>query len=169
MPLEGTGRHQALLEALARYVEDSADFGALVLLGSFAKGTADAVSDVDLFFITYRGRFEQAWAHRHELHVTGALVHWDEMEDELAEVGGHRWVTTDLVLVESVISAPQGGARLAAPFKVYGGDSSLVDAFPKRLPVGPGDMTDEGAHPVDVAYDAFKKAVRGGCSIERSS
>jgi hypothetical protein len=58
MSLTNTSRQDALLERLSEYVEGSADIGALVLVGSFANRAAGALSDLDLFFITYQGRFE---------------------------------------------------------------------------------------------------------------
>lgn len=90
----------------------------MVVLGSFARGTADSVSDLDLSFITYEDTFLHAWARRRELHITGAVVAWDEFGPEDRLVAGHRWLTADVVLIESVISAPKGGGRLAEPFTV---------------------------------------------------
>jgi hypothetical protein len=77
MSLTDTSRQDALLRHLSEYVEDSAAIGALVVVGSFANEAADALSDLDLFFITYQGRFEDAWDRRRDLHVTGAIVEWD--------------------------------------------------------------------------------------------
>lgn len=167
MLLRDTSRQQVLLDALASHVHDSPNIGALVLVGSFANGTADAVSDLDLFFITYDDHFEDSWARRHDLHLTGALVHWDQQDQERPEVAGHRWVTPDLVVVECVVSSPQGGARLASPFKFYAGAEALVDGFPKREPIDRSDMTDEDTHPIDIVYDVFKKAVREAAAGER--
>ncbi|MGH2737156.1 MAG: nucleotidyltransferase domain-containing protein [Actinomycetota bacterium] len=160
MSLKDTTRQEAILERLTRCVEKSPDIGAMLLVGSFASGTADVVSDLDLFLITYEGRFEQAWKRRDELHVTGAIVHWDEQAGEPHSVAGHRWVTPELVLVESVISAPRDGARLAAPFKLVVGDTRLVENFPRRPPIDRSEMTDEATHPVDSAYEELKEAVR---------
>lgn len=154
----------ALVEGLARYVEASPHIGAMVLVGSFANGTADAMSDLDLIFLVHEGHFEPAWRRREELHVTGSVIHWDEHGGESNEephgVGGHRWITPDLVVVESVVSTPQGGGRLAEPHKLVVGDPRLVQGFPKRPPIDRAEMTDEGAHAVDVAYGKFKDAVR---------
>jgi hypothetical protein len=160
MSSNDTTRQDRLLQRLARYVDESADLGAMLLLGSFASGTADAVSDIDLFLIAYEGRFEQAWARRTEWHVTGAIVDWDESEGEPRSVAGHRWLTPDLVLVESIITAPRNGGRLAEPFKLVAGEARLVDEVPRRPPIERSEMTGEGAHPVDIAYEELKKAVR---------
>jgi predicted nucleotidyltransferase len=158
MSLTNTSRQDALLERLSEYVEGSADIGTLVLVGSFANRAADALSDLDLFFITYQGRFEGAWHRRRDLHVTGAIVEWD-LDPPGAAVGGHRWLSPDLVLVEAVISGPDGGGRLAEPFRLVRGDPQLLKWFPRREPDEADEMTAVD-HPVDIAYDAFKKAVR---------
>ena len=160
MPPDTTTRQEGVLDRLAQYVEQSADIGAMVVLGSFAKGTADALSDLDLFFITHQDRFQEAWERRRDLHVTGAIVHWDHGDEEGAPVAGHRWLSPDLVLVESVISAPQGGGRLAEPLRLVAGDSGLVESFPRRPTVTRTEITDINGHPVNVAYDGFKRAVR---------
>ena len=160
MELQSTTRQHALLQTLADHVNTSPNIGALVVLGSFANRTADAVSDLDLFFIAYDGHFQDAWERRRELHVTGAIVEWDELAPDSGPVAGHRWLTPDVVLVESVISVPEGGGRLAEPFKVVAGDAELVVNFPRRPAVQRAEMTSAEDHPVDVAYDALKKAVR---------
>jgi hypothetical protein len=159
MSLTDTSRQVAVLEHLSEYVDGSVAMGALVVVGSFASRTADAVSDLDLFFITYKGRFEDAWNRRRDLHVTGAIVEWDLVDAQGDAVGGHRWLSPDLVLVEAVISGPDGGGRLAEPFRLVTGDPQLLKGFPRREPVETDDMTAVD-HPVDIAYDAFKRAVR---------
>jgi predicted nucleotidyltransferase len=161
MPLTNTSRQDGLLERLGDYVEASPAIGTLVVVGSFAAGNADAVSDLDLFFVTYPDRFEDAWNHRHELHVTGALVEWDVLEPASQRVGGHRWLSLDLVLVEAVISESDGGGRIAEPFRLVRGDPELLDQFPRREAIDVNEMSANG-HPIDVAYDAFKQAVREG-------
>ncbi|MGH2699060.1 MAG: hypothetical protein ACRDJL_07665 [Actinomycetota bacterium] len=160
MSLSNTTRQETLLERLAHYVERSPSLGAMLAIGSFANGTADAVSDLDLYLIAYEGRFKQAWRSRNELHVTGSIVDWDEMDGELRGVAGHRWVTPELVVVESVISSPRDGGRLADPFKLIVGDIRLVEGFPRRPRIDRSEMTGDQAHPVDVAYEELKKAVR---------
>jgi UTP:GlnB (protein PII) uridylyltransferase len=67
MSLTDTCRQDALLTRLSEHVEDSVAIGALVVVGSFASRTADAVSDLDLFFITYRGHFKDVWNRRRDL------------------------------------------------------------------------------------------------------
>jgi hypothetical protein len=135
MSLTDTRRQDALLKRLSEHVEDSVAFGALVVVGSFASRTADAVSDLDLFFITYRGRFKDVWNRRRDLHVTGEIVEWDLLNANADAVGGHRWISPDLVLVEAVISEPDGGGRIAEPFELVTGDPQLLKGFPRRKPV----------------------------------
>lgn len=159
MSMTDTTRQDALLEGLADYVEASAAIGALIVVGSFAAGTADAVSDLDVFFPTYPGRFEDAWNHRRDLHITGSVIEWDVLDEQRDVVAGHYWLSPDLVLVEAVISEPDGGGKLAEPFTFVRGDPELLEQFPRRGPIDASEMTAAG-HPVDVAYDALKRAVR---------
>ena len=161
MSLTDTSRQHAVLERLSEYVEGSAAIGALVVVGSFASRTADAVSDLDLFFITYRDHFEDAWTRRRDLHVTGAIVEWDVQDAQGDAVGGHRWLSPELVLVEAVISEPDGGGRITQPFELVTGDPQLLKGFPRRGSVE-ADETTTVDHPVDIAYDEFKRAVREG-------
>jgi predicted nucleotidyltransferase len=167
MSLTEESRQDAVLKQLAEYVEESAVIGAMVVVGSFAAGTADAVSDLDLFFITYQGRFEDAWNRRRDLHVTGAIVEWDLLDAQDHPVGGHHWLSPELVLVESVISGPHGGGRLTEPLRLVAGDPELLHGFPRRAPIQDDEMTDVEQHPVDIAYDAFKRAVRERASSRR--
>jgi hypothetical protein len=153
-------RQGPAVRLLADHVAASPHFGAAVLVGSFARGDADAVSDVDLLLITYEGHFRSAWETRQQLHVNGSLVAWDEQREDLPEVGGHRWLTPDLVLFEALISAPFGGGRLAKPYRLLTGEESLLAAFPQRRPIDRSEMCSREAHPVGVAYDRLKVAVR---------
>ena len=83
---------------------------------------------------------------------------WD-IYDQRGGVGGHRWLTPDLVFVECVITALKGGGRLARPDQVVAGDEAVVGSMPSRPHVEDAGMTMEG-HAVEVAYDTFKRAVR---------
>lgn len=85
------------------------------------------------------------------------MATWDQSRGEL--VGGHRWLTPDLILFESVISAPFGGGRLTEPYALFTGDSELVAAFPKRPPIERAEMVPD-LHPVELAYEKLKSAVR---------
>lgn len=128
-------------------------------MGSLAAGTADAASDIDLIICTRPGRFADAWAARHELHATGALVSWDDHRQAGTEIAVHRWVTPDLVLVEALYAAPGSGARLAQPWKLITGDHDTAAAFPARPPIHRSEMNRDAAHPVDQAFDDLKLAL----------
>lgn len=71
-------RQGPTIQRLADYITESPHFGAALLVGSFAEGRADALSDVDLIFIVNEGHFRKAWELRGNLHVTGALIAWDQ-------------------------------------------------------------------------------------------
>jgi hypothetical protein len=51
-------------------------FLGIVLLGSFARGEADDLSDVDFAVYAVEGEFEAAWEQRHRLHPANASC-WD--------------------------------------------------------------------------------------------
>jgi predicted nucleotidyltransferase len=99
-------RQQRILAAITRQLAVTPEVLGAVLVGSLAAGAADAASDIDLIICTRPGMFADAWARRHELHVTGTLVRWDNPSQTSAEVAVHRWVTPDLVLVEALFAAP---------------------------------------------------------------
>jgi len=85
-------RQGRTIQRLADYVDESSHLGAAVLVGSFAKGTADDLSDVDLFLIATVGNFQQAWEARRYLHVTGSVPRGTRAEgSSSADTGGsHR-------------------------------------------------------------------------------
>lgn len=133
--------------------------GAL-LVGSMAAGTADAASDIDLIVCAHPGRFEQAWRHRNDLHAPGALICWDDGRQSDREIGAHRWVTTDVVLVEALFATPHSGVRVAEPWKVIAGDASVASLFPARPPIDRAEFDLAAAHPVDRAFTELKAALR---------
>jgi predicted nucleotidyltransferase len=151
-------RQQRILDALVGRIALVDGLDGAILIGSLAEDTADAASDVDLFVCVRPGRFDEAWSQRHRLHVTGSLVAWDDRAEP--EVGVHRWVTDDVVLVEALFATPTSGARLAPPWRILVGAADLADRFPRRPPIDRGEMSREGSHPIDVAFDDLKKAVR---------
>jgi len=132
-------------------------FAAAVLVGSFAAGRADALSDIDLLLFAPDGGFAAAWERRHDLHVTGALIAWDERREPDREIGKHQWVTEDVVYVECLIATPASGCRLAEPYVVVAG--VLPPTVTRRPPIARSELT-FGPHPVERAYDMFKFAVR---------
>lgn len=152
------------IEDLAGRVSTSAWLAGLFLVGSFARGAADSLSDVDYMVVVADGRFDEAWEHRHELHLR-EFTCWDYPRPDQREVAAHRWLTDDLVLFDGLIAAP-GGARLADPFVVVVGDPSLAERFHRFDPATKhGDpATKHGdeveLHEVEMLYGQLKLAAR---------
>jgi hypothetical protein len=150
-------RHLALItERLALMPEV---LGA-ILVGSLAAGTADACSDIDLIVATPDGRFAPGWERRHDAHGDSALACWDTGPDAGSEVALHRWVTADMVLVEALFASPASGARLAKPWRIIAGDQAMADSFEPRPPIDRAEFSRDAAHPVDLAFDDLKNALR---------
>jgi hypothetical protein len=134
-------------------------FAAAILVGSFAAGGADPLSDVDLILLAPDGGFAEAWALRHDLHGPGILVERDQPREGMPEVAGHNWVTDDLVVVETLFATPSSSFRLADPFVVLAG--SLPAGVTRRPPISRAEMTG-WPHAVDLAHSTFKHVVRRG-------
>jgi len=155
-------RQWPILERLIQRVEASPTLDGMVLLGSFARGVVDALSDLDLVLVVPDGGFEAAWAARAELRGGSMLAAWDQRDPGFPRAGAHKWITGDLVLVECLLATPSSGVRLAEPAAVLAGGRELLDRFPRRPPVTRAEMA---AHPLDVhpierAYDQLKEDVR---------
>ena len=120
----------ALRTAVERIEARPELFAGALLLGSLSHGEGDAISDVDLVAVVHSARWPEAWERRHEL-SDGALVTFDRIEGG-RPIGGHSWLTHELVKVECLISEP-GGTRLAGHFVVGAGDDSVVEGF-ERVP-----------------------------------
>lgn len=131
-----------------------------ILVGSLAGGTADACSDIDLLVRTPDGRFADGWERRHDVHGDSALTCWDQGPNAGSQVAVHRWVTTDMVLVEALFASPASRARLAKPWRVVVGDQAVADSFEPRPPIDRAEFSRDGAHPVDLAFDDLKNALR---------
>jgi hypothetical protein len=141
----------------------SPPFFGLVLLGSFARGEADDVSDVDFVVFAAEGDFDAAWDERHRLHPAGAAC-WDYPRPPGdRDVAGHRWLTSDFVLFDGLIAAPSG-TRLADPMHVLVGDELLTSQIIKREPISGEEQhrrKDEIAlHEVEKLYGELKLALR---------
>jgi hypothetical protein len=138
-------------------------FLGIVLLGSFARGEADDLSDVDFAVYAVEGEFEAAWEQRHRLHPADASC-WDYPRPPGdRDVAGHRWLTTDFVLFDGLIATPSG-ARLADPMHVLLGDDSLTRQIVKREPITPEERhqrKDEiTLHEIEELYGQLKLALR---------
>jgi predicted nucleotidyltransferase len=144
-------------------------FDGLLLLGSFARGTADEVSDVDLVAVVANGRFSEAWEQREELETPGVLLSWDVLDEGDVSVGSHKWVTRDVVKVEcSIVDPARSDMQLAEPYAVIVGDPQVAARFPPMAPI-PGDvleayaqkLRDGGLVPeVETRYGELREAIR---------
>jgi hypothetical protein len=156
-------RQWQALERLRAHVEVSPALAGMILVGSFARGEVDPLSDLDVVLVVPDAGFDAAWAAREELHADSALVCWDQRDPGFHEAGAHKWVTRDLVLVECLLATPTSGVRLAGPAAVVAGDAGLLERFLARPPVSRNDLAGapERLHEVERAYDQLKAAVRG--------
>jgi len=140
----------------------------LLAIGSFAAGQPDELSDLDLVVVVPEGRFEEAWEQRASLQTPDALTWWDFRPYPDRDVGGHKFLTRDIVKVELLFSTPSGGAQLADPYAVLVGDDSLGERFPRLKPIPRQELQeyaqklrDEGAMPkVESLYGDLMTAIR---------
>ena len=108
----------------------------LLLLGSFAGGRADEISDVDLVAVAADGRFADAWARRRELETSGTLFQWDVRVDSDGEAASHKWFTREIVKVEcGIVDAARSTFQLAEPYAVIVGDPSVAQRIPPLEPI----------------------------------
>jgi Nucleotidyltransferase domain len=135
----------------------------VVLLGSFARGEADDLSDVDFVVFAAEGAFETAWGQRHRLHPADASC-WDyPRPQDRREVAGHRWLTSDFVLFDGLIATPSG-TRLADPMHIVAGDKTLAAKIVKREAITPAEQHERGdeieLHEIERLYGQLKLALR---------
>ena len=143
-------------------------YRAMILIGSFAAGNADDLSDVDVIVALEDGAFAAAWARRASLRPTDVLHHWDIRGEEMREVAAHNWFTRELVLVECVFATPRGGLRLAGPFAIFDGDPAAAEGFARREPIARTELDEyneqlrnEGHLPEShLQYGDFIRALR---------
>jgi len=123
-------RQWSALAALAERVAAVECLEGLVLLGSFASGTPDELSDIDVIAVSKPGLFRQAWDERHRL-SEDALVSWDLDLGSKLNVRGHNWLTRDIIKIDSTILDPDSGSKeLAAPYVVCVGPPEIANRFP---------------------------------------
>lgn len=141
----------------------SPPFLGVVLLGSFARGAADDLSDVDFTVFAAEGEFGAAWEHRHRLHPPDASC-WDYPRPPgRRDVAGHRWFTSDFVLFDGLIATPSG-TRLADPMHVLVGDDALARQIVRRPPITAAEEHERKdeivLHEVEQLYGQLKLALR---------
>ena len=167
-----TLRQESVTARLAERIEASPVLEGAILIGSFAADTADEVSDVDVIVVVDEGRFNEAWEDRCDLEGSEALVAWDVVDAKHAEIGGHKWLTADIVLVDCLLATPSSGVRLADPFRILAGDVSLSDTLTRRPPIVRAEVEAfaeelEAAgrlHDTERAYHELVKTVRAARS-----
>jgi Nucleotidyltransferase domain len=152
-------RHASCLQRLLDRAGGHPAIHAAILVGSLAAGTADPLSDIDLLLVTADGAFGSAWRDRHQLHMAGAVVCWDQVSPGAQDVAAHRWVGDDGILVEALMFGPGSGVRIAEPALVVAGAADALSRLPRRPPIDRAEMTG-ASHPIEAAYDSFKALCR---------
>lgn len=162
-------RQWPLIEHVAARAATMPDLDGLLLLGSFASGRADQISDVDLVAVVANGRFDQAWAQRHEFETPGTLIAWDARLVSDGDAASHKWITHDIVKVEcGFADASRSTMQLADPYAILVGDASVATRFPPLEPIPPEvleayaqELRDNGMVPdVETAYGELRRALR---------
>jgi hypothetical protein len=138
-------------------------FVGLVLLGSFVRGEADDLSDIDFIVFASEDHFPQAWEQRHTLHPDDACC-WDyPRPPDGREVAAHRWLTADFVLFDGLLATPFG-TRIADPMHVLVGGDVLSRQLSKREPITAEERNrrkDEiTLHEIEQLYGRLKLALR---------
>jgi hypothetical protein len=147
-------------------------FLGLVLLGSFARGEADDLSDVDFTVFTAEGTFAEAWSQRHRLHPPDSAC-WDyKRPADDRDVAAHRWLTSDFVLFDGLIATPSG-TRLADPMHVLVGGENLARQIVKRDPITAAEkeqrQNEITLHEIEALYGQLKLALRAQRRLNFSS
>lgn len=147
---------------------------ATITIGSFAAGTADDLSDIDLYVMLDDGAFDDAWSQRDSLRPRDALHWWDLRPDTSREIATHNWLTRDMVLVECALTTPKAQPRLSEPYQVVEGDPAAVESFIHRDPISREELNEFNAtlqaagHLPDVhlRYGDFIRALRAARASE---
>lgn len=152
-------RQWAELQRIATKVSGDSAYLGLILIGSFASGTCDSLSDIDLIVAVRDGMFDEAWRRRETLREAPVAAAWDERKEQFTEAGSHKWVTHEVIFVECFLATPTSGVQVADPAHVIVGEQALLDRFPRRGPIDRSEMQGE-PHPVERAYDDLKALLR---------
>ena len=158
-----------IVEHVAERIAGIPEFDGLLLVGSFASGATDGLSDLDFICVVADGQFDAAWARRAELETPNPLFVWDLVVDPALDEGGHKWLTHDLVKVEcGIVDPARGDTQLAPPYAIVVGDPGIADRFPPLGPIPPAvveayaqKLRDRGLVPeVETCYGELKAAIR---------
>lgn len=166
-------RHWPTLMYVASKVQEAPELDALILIGSFARGTADEASDLDLLVAVSEGGIQAAWDQRTLLVPPDALLAWDDPRSDLGlEIVGRKFLSRDVVKVEVAMATPSSSFRLADPFVVAVGDEAVVDRFARADPIPPDlqeeyerELREDGLVPeVEVHYSDLMRSIRAARS-----
>src|SRR5437667_3777758 len=105
-----------LKQLISHLVQFQSEFTSALLVGSFAAGNADTVSDIDFILLAPDDKFDQIWKQRDGLHVTGSVSHYDELRENT--LGAHKWLTPDIIFMECLIATLSSNFHLAEPYIV---------------------------------------------------
>jgi hypothetical protein len=156
----GVTRQWAAFDELVHRAGQIPEVEAVILIGSLASATADAVSDVDAIVMVHELSFPAAHRQRHALHAASVPVCWDHLTDPPSEVAAHKWIDDNGVLVEVLLATTSGPPlRVAEPARVVLGDPAVLSRTRRRPPIRREEMTGS-THPIEAAYDRLKESVR---------
>jgi hypothetical protein len=152
---------------IAERTESHALLDGLIAIGSFAKGSADDASDLDLIAVVAADAFEQVWSARKEFEPPGAVFGWDQTDDLGVEEGVRKFLTLDMVKVELVFTTGREFV-LAEPYALLVGAESLPTRFAQRSPISRDELdaysqsrVASGVVPeLEVRYGEFMSALR---------
>jgi hypothetical protein len=122
-------RQEEVLRAIVERASAIDAIDGVIVIGSFAAGGADALSDLDLVVAAAPGRLDEAWEARFALAGDPFLL-WEPQPNDGCAIRWVNWLTGDLVKVECGIAAP-GSKELAEPFLLVSGSPDVVDRFPR--------------------------------------
>jgi hypothetical protein len=122
-------RQQAVLDGIVERASEIDAIEGIIVLGSFAGGQPDDLSDLDLVAVAAAGRLEEAWETRNRV-AGDVLVMWQPQSNIGREIKWANWLTHDLVKVEWGVAAP-GSRELAEPYRVVYGPPSVASGFPR--------------------------------------
>jgi hypothetical protein len=169
-------RQWPVIEYAAEHAAAMPELDGLLLLGSFAAGHADQLSDVDLVAVVAEGRFNDAWTRRREFQTEGTLFAWDVQVDSDGDAS-HKWITRNIVKVEcGFADASRSAMQLAEPYAILVGDDSVATRFPRLEPIPPDvleayaqELRDKGMVPeVETHYGELRRALRRAMSDART-